>query len=166
METLNPEGIFIRAPGAAELGLLHDLARASGEVPQWSSSDYEKLLAEHGGRKRISLVVGSAGKIAGFAVAAGASEFDGTALEWELEMILVAPDVRKRRLGQKLLSELMRQVSIAGGRKMLLEVRQSNGAARSLYEKLGFAVRGRRAGYYHFPEEDAIIYEICWGEKE
>ncbi len=166
MEALDPEGISIRVPAAAELGLLHDLALASGEVPQWSSSDYEKLLVERGGRKRISRVVASAGTIAGFGVAAGASELDGKAAEWELEMILVAPDFRKQGLGQKLLDELMRQVRIAGGQKILLEVRQSNSAARSLYEKIGFAVCGRRAGYYHFPEEDAIIYEFCWGEKE
>jgi ribosomal-protein-alanine N-acetyltransferase len=37
-------------------------------------------------------------------------------------------------------------------------VRESNTAARRLYEKLGFSEIGRRKAYYHNPQEDAILY--------
>ncbi|MBO7520008.1 MAG: GNAT family N-acetyltransferase [Clostridia bacterium] len=38
-----------------------------------------------------------------------------------------------------------------------LEVRKSNAAAISLYEKLGFRVEGERKGFYDDPKEDGII---------
>ena len=41
---------------------------------------------------------------------------------------------------------------------VFLEVRESNSAARSLYEKLGFQQTGRRKSYYANPIEDAILY--------
>ena len=43
-------------------------------------------------------------------------------------------------------------------RTILLEVRESNSAARKLYEKCGFVQSGRRQRYYKQPEEDAILY--------
>ena len=168
METLNLEEIRIRPPSADELMSLYDLAGAAGEVPQWSRADYETLLAETTGRKRKVLLVATRGKIAGFAVAANvtqASDGGRTAPpEWELEMIVISHDARKQGLGLRLLRELVRQTGSGGGGKMFLEVRQSNSAARWLYEKTGFTSCGRRRGYYHFPEEDAIIYQFLFGE--
>ena len=41
--------------------------------------------------------------------------------------------------------------------RITLEVRDSNTAAQSLYEKLGFVRVGRRKGYYSDNNEDAII---------
>jgi ribosomal-protein-alanine N-acetyltransferase len=38
-----------------------------------------------------------------------------------------------------------------------LEVRASNSAAISLYEKVGFRPYGRRKRYYSHPTEDAIL---------
>jgi ribosomal-protein-alanine N-acetyltransferase len=44
-----------------------------------------------------------------------------------------------------------------GARRATLEVRASNGAARGLYERLGFHVAGVRRNYYTSPVEDALI---------
>jgi ribosomal-protein-alanine N-acetyltransferase len=44
--------------------------------------------------------------------------------------------------------------------KVFLEVRESNLAARRLYEKLAFMETGRRKLYYQEPEEDAIVYHF------
>ena len=41
---------------------------------------------------------------------------------------------------------------------VFLEVRESNTAARGLYEKLAFHQTGRRKSYYCAPLEDAILY--------
>jgi len=38
-----------------------------------------------------------------------------------------------------------------------LEVRQSNAAARALYEGLGFRIEGVRRNYYQDPREDGLI---------
>ena len=43
---------------------------------------------------------------------------------------------------------------------MFLEVRESNAAARTLYEKAGFEQTGRRHSYYTSPLEDAILYRL------
>jgi ribosomal-protein-alanine N-acetyltransferase len=43
-----------------------------------------------------------------------------------------------------------------GARLVALELRRTNLAARSLYERLGFAVIGERKGYYSDTGEDAV----------
>jgi ribosomal-protein-alanine N-acetyltransferase len=43
---------------------------------------------------------------------------------------------------------------------VLLEVRESNQAARRLYEREGFIEVGRRAGYYHRPPEAALLFRF------
>ena len=47
-----------------------------------------------------------------------------------------------------------------GAGAVFLEVRESNRAARALYEKWAFLESGRRRGYYKDPEEDAILYRL------
>ena len=47
--------------------------------------------------------------------------------------------------------------------RLWLEVRESNGAAREAYRRLGFVPVGRRKGYYPAPEgrrEDAIVLSL------
>jgi ribosomal-protein-alanine N-acetyltransferase len=41
---------------------------------------------------------------------------------------------------------------------VFLEVRESNSAARTLYEKAGFEATGLRKSYYANPVEDAVLY--------
>lgn len=64
---------------------------------------------------------------------------------------------RGRKLGQRLLSELMTFASLRGMKRMTLEVRVSNIPAQRLYEKFGFKVEGVRRGYYSDNGEDALI---------
>ena len=47
---------------------------------------------------------------------------------------------------------------VAQADSLFLEVRESNTAARKLYEKLGFRETGRRKAYYSNPIEEAILY--------
>lgn len=71
--------------------------------------------------------------------------------------VAVHPAYRGRGLGRRLLLELMRRAIVRGGRRMTLEVRPSNHAARHLYKDLGFVERGVRPKYYQDNNEDAII---------
>lgn len=77
--------------------------------------------------------------------------------EAELLNIAVAPSARRRGIGVALLRAAMETCRAHGAEWMLLEVREANVAARSLYERHGFTPVGRRAGYYHSPREDAIV---------
>ena len=92
--------------------------------------------------------------VLGFAIARCATA------EWEIENVVVVPEKRRRGVGIKIIRELLLQAQIAGATSVLLEVRESNMAARRLYEKLGFSQQGRRSSYYREPEEDALL--LCF----
>ena len=78
--------------------------------------------------------------------------------EWELENIVVAPAVRRIGIGKQLMDALLFQAQETNSDAIFLEVRESNTAARHLYEKLGFRENGRRKAYYSNPTEDAVLY--------
>lgn len=77
--------------------------------------------------------------------------------EAHVNNVAVAPKYHRRGLGERIMRELARVVFSEGGTSMTLEVRASNGAAQSLYAKLGFTQRGRRKKYYSDNQEDALV---------
>jgi ribosomal-protein-alanine N-acetyltransferase len=77
--------------------------------------------------------------------------------ELHINSLAVDPAWRRRGLARRLLAEVFRDAVRAGARSATLEVRQSNTAARLLYERLGFHVEGVRRGYYQEPREDALV---------
>ena len=82
--------------------------------------------------------------------------------ETDVMNIAVHPDYRRRGIGQILIEELIREVKNLGSISLTLEVRDSNIAAVSLYEKLGFSQVGLRKNYYRNPKEDARILRKEW----
>jgi len=74
--------------------------------------------------------------------------------------IAVHEDYRGIGLGSWLLTECMERAREEGITYAVLDVRESNKVAQSLYRKLGFRVFGRRAGYYHNPREDALVMGV------
>lgn len=85
------------------------------------------------------------------------------ASEWELENIAVAPTARRTGVGKRLLDELIMRARQVNSQSVFLEVRESNLAARKLYERLEFQETGRRKSYYSNPLEDAIGYRRTLG---
>ena len=77
--------------------------------------------------------------------------------ELEIDNVAVAPGFRKMGIGSKLLEEALEMARKKGAHQAFLEVRSSNNAARSLYEKNGFSLVGKRKNYYRNPVEDALI---------
>jgi ribosomal-protein-alanine N-acetyltransferase len=81
--------------------------------------------------------------------------------EAEILNLAVAPEVRGRGAGGRLLDamlELLRRLAV---REVFLEVRRGNAAANGLYQSRGFEVVGRRANYYRHPVEDAIVLRLA-----
>ena len=78
--------------------------------------------------------------------------------DWELENIVVSEMFQREGIGRRLLEELLSETRETGGDALFLEVRESNTAARSLYEQVGFQPAGRRKSYYQDPQEDGILY--------
>lgn len=81
----------------------------------------------------------------------------------EIYNIAVDPRERRKGLGQLLLS--LFQMEVFGENVTVsLEVRKSNSAAISLYEKTGFIRSGERRSFYEDPREDAFVYTKKLGE--
>ncbi len=77
--------------------------------------------------------------------------------EAHITTFAVAPDRRRRGIGEALLIALLRMSGQVGASVATLEVRVSNMPARKLYEKYGFRPAGVRPRYYTDNNEDALI---------
>ena len=84
----------------------------------------------------------------------------------EAEIIDIRVDKRYRGtgIGQSLLTQSFEKLRLSDIRSVFLEVGSSNTAALALYEKLGFAVMGRREDYYKTAagREDALTMRCDW----
>lgn len=76
--------------------------------------------------------------------------------EAHITILAVHPDYRHQGLGQALLVALLETACDRALERATLEVRASNSAAVSLYQKFGFKIAGRRRRYYP-DDEDALI---------
>jgi [ribosomal protein S18]-alanine N-acetyltransferase len=74
--------------------------------------------------------------------------------ELHVHTVTVHPAHRRRGIGLGLLRYVLRDT---GALRATLEVRRSNVAALSLYERLGFKVSAVRERYYENPREDGLI---------
>jgi ribosomal-protein-alanine N-acetyltransferase len=77
--------------------------------------------------------------------------------ELHINSLAVDGPWRRQGLARRLLRAVFQDASAGGAHGATLEVRQSNVAARLLYEHLGFHVEGVRRDYYQEPREDALV---------
>jgi len=68
--------------------------------------------------------------------------------EAEILTLLVLPPYRRSGLARRLIEACLGNAKMRGVARMYLEVASSNEAAQHLYNKLGFALVGRRKAYY------------------
>jgi len=80
--------------------------------------------------------------------------------EVHISTFAVHPEFRLNGIGEDLLGRALSDAQMKGAQIATLEVRESNAAAISLYEKLGFEVVGSRKGYYRDNNEDAILLTL------
>ncbi|OQX92647.1 MAG: ribosomal-protein-alanine N-acetyltransferase [candidate division Zixibacteria bacterium 4484_95] len=99
----------------------------------------------------IPLVARFEKKIAGYACLYKAVN------EIQIGNLAVSPDFHQRGIGTKIMDYIIDLAAKQKVKVLILEVRQSNEAARKLYLKFGFRVAGKRKYYYHKPREDALI---------
>jgi ribosomal-protein-alanine N-acetyltransferase len=76
----------------------------------------------------------------------------------EIDFVAVAPEFRRWGIGKHLVSNAVQHAIAKGGRRVLLEVAESNEAAIALYAQLMFVEIARRKRYYK-GKEDALIME-------
>lgn len=139
-----------------DLEQLLEIALHSVTAARWPLQEYARLFHPEPGQERALLVVEEDGQVMGFIVGRVVAD------EWEIENIAVGGPARRRGLGSHLLGEFLNMMRRRGGRTVFLEVRESNLAARKLYEKWAFLETGRRKGYYQDPPEDALVLRFSF----
>ena len=75
--------------------------------------------------------------------------------------IAVSPNRRREGIARALLHAS----ATADVCRITLEVRESNTAARTLYEREGFTCDGVRPRFYEQPTEDAVLYSLYLKEE-
>ncbi len=147
------EPLTIRRLSIADLSQVMAIERRAFTAP-WSLAMFGLELSKPSG---ISLAALSGRRIVGYLVC---SRYDTV---WHLMNIAVEPERRRSGIATALLADLFARAD-RPGEKYTLEVRPSNLAAVSMYERLGFRSAGRRPGYYHDNREDAMIMWRTAGE--
>ena len=77
--------------------------------------------------------------------------------EAHVTTIAVDPEHHRRKIGTRLLYELIEESIRMGARAVSLEVRVSNWGAQVLYSRFGFRPVGIRKNYYQETGEDALV---------
>lgn len=77
--------------------------------------------------------------------------------EGHITNVAVHSDYRGKKIGDKLVKEMVNLCKECNMNAMTLEVRSSNRVAQNLYRKYGFKMGGIRKEYYSDNKEDAII---------
>jgi ribosomal-protein-alanine N-acetyltransferase len=120
---------------APTLAAVH--ARAFADA--WSAEAIRELLASAGA---FALVAEDEGAPQAFVLARTAAD------EGEILTLATLPEARRRGLARALMTGAADLARERGARRLLLEVAETNSAARALYEALGYESVGRRVAYY------------------
>ena len=86
-----------------------------------------------------------------------------TAGELHINNFAVRSEFRRRGIGATLLNQVLHEARQRKATAAFLEVRSTNHAAQTLYEKCGFRAIARRANYYSEPREDAVVMSLELG---
>ncbi|HWQ88756.1 MAG TPA: ribosomal protein S18-alanine N-acetyltransferase [Desulfitobacteriaceae bacterium] len=144
----------IRPMQVEDLEAVHNIEKESFSTP-WSLKAFTAELLENDLARYFCLIAD--GQVAGYIGLWYILD------EGHVTNIAISPLYRGRGRAEFLLRTVMQNMFIKGIKRMTLEVRVSNLAARKLYERLGFVATGVRKGYYSDNHEDALI---MWAELE
>ncbi|HEU0117290.1 MAG TPA: ribosomal protein S18-alanine N-acetyltransferase [Alphaproteobacteria bacterium] len=119
----------------------------------WSKTQIEGTLALTSTQGWIAI---EDDKPAGFILCQVAQE------QSEILTFCVAPEFRRKKLGERLLLHARDSVRLKGCLSLFLEVAADNKAAVALYKKLGAKQIGKRPNYYHKADSqiDALMFEL------
>lgn len=135
-----------------ELKVEDSAAVAEMEQQIFSDPWSEKSVMETVQQKQsVCFAAEKAGHILGYLLVYHAAD------EAEIARIAVQKEARRQGAAGKLMQALEHYCEEHKMEKLLLDVRESNEAARSFYTKNGFLEDGIRQGFYTNPSEDAVL---------
>lgn len=148
------DGVRVRTARPEDAERLYALEVSIEGAPHWSQPAWRQMLTARTpleDAERAVWVAEQAERVIGFIVGGRVREIA------EIESIAVAPEMRGRGVARAMLGELIEWARTRDAEELVLEVRESNVPARSLYASAGFQEQGRRPRYYHSPAEDALL---------
>jgi ribosomal protein S18 acetylase RimI-like enzyme len=143
LRELLPARIQFRRAQAADIEQITAIQATAPEASQWQPPDYLTFDCQ--------VATTLDGQIAGFVVSRPVGD-----QEREILNVAIRPDLRRLHIA----TDLLRAEIARSPGAHFLEVRESNVAARQLYERLGFEPVGTRPGYYENPPEAGIVMRI------
>ena len=129
-----------------------EILREAPEAVFWPEASVREVLGWHNAVVFVSTHEKTT-VARGFVIARQAAD------EAEILNLAVEQGSRRRGQGSALLQATEDQLRVLGVKRLFLEVRESNAVGIAFYRKQGFRQAGRRAGYYHQPEEAALLME-------
>jgi ribosomal-protein-alanine N-acetyltransferase len=140
----------------ADIPRVRDIDVLSFSLP-WSEQSYRFELTGN----QSSLIL-----VAEAALPEGRAELVGMIVLWvildeaHVATIATHPGYRQQGIGRRLLARGLLAALERGARLSYLEVRRSNIAAQTLYERFGYVVVGERRRYYQDNNEDALLMTL------
>ena len=139
--------MILRPMIVEDLEQVVEIEKASMPSP-WSKELFEEELK----RDRARYFVGEIdGQVAGYMGYWEAPQ------EAHIINLAISPQFRQKGLGFQMLEYCLRFAYNQGARLATLEVRESNGAAQRLYEKMNFRTVAIRKKYYSDYQENAVV---------
>lgn len=139
-----PRTLEIRRAEKADAGKIAEIEQKIFS-DAWSKEEYEKLL--EGPAMTFYVVEDACGLI-------GYGGYTCAADEADIIDIGIRKDRQGEKIGSRLLASMLEDLE---GRRVFLEVRESNAPAIGLYKKFGFQEIGMRKNYYDHPKENAVV---------
>jgi len=145
---LKANAVVIEPMSSEDVPSVLAIERASFSSP-WTADNFRNEIENNA--LAWNLVARADGRVVAFACAYVVGD------ELMLNDFAVDPACRRGGIGRMLLGYLIDGARARNCRRATLEVRPSNGPARSLYEAFGFSAVGVRRGYYADTHEDALL---------
>ena len=140
---------LLRTATESDLNQIVAIERGSFADP-WSEDAFRRLLAGLPAIFQV-LVLPEENRLIGYVIAFAIGD------DAELLNVAVEAGSRGKGFAGQMLDAVLIELGARGVRAAFLEVRESNRAARGLYESRGFREIGRRKNYYRRPVEDALV---------
>lgn len=133
--------------GEADLSQVAEIEKRIFSIP-WSKKAFQDSMESE---NTIYIVAKEQEKVLGYAGMYVSFE------EGNITNVAVDINARRRSIGRSLIVDILNKGKEKGVTDVFLEVRETNYAAISLYEKIGFQEAGIRKNFYEKPTENAVV---------
>lgn len=134
-----------------DLGGIIEIEKTCFTADAWSEDDFIYRMNASDWHF-INLTLEDEGRVAAYITATVVAD------EMNIDSVAVAPECRRKGYASALIDLAIKEAKAA---VVMLEVRESNTAAISLYQSLGFEKVGLRKNYYERPVENAVLMTKC-----